>query len=607
MLNSELVSFARIVFLNVLFSFVLVSCGGGGSGSSTQAPTGPSLEVAYAEKTLLFSWSEHTGATHYKFYENNDGASGFTQLGSDLDASTRSYSHTIPVHLQEWSSARYMVEACTDSGCEASNVLFANTGVVQTIGQLTASNAGQVDEFGTAVSVSGDGNYIAIGAPRESSSATGIDGDQNDNSAAESGAVYVFNKLNNVWVQQAYIKASNTDIADFFGSAVSINEDGTTLVVGAHKEDSVATGINGNQLDNTARDSGAVYVFSRSLSTWSQQAYLKASNTENPLPEYTEIVDHFGTSVDINASGDIIVVGSPYEDGAGNGGNDSHNCATNTNCEVNSGAVYVFTRTGITWAQTAYLKASNREDRDNFGTRVAIDSIGDTLVIGSPYEDGSGTGVNSAQNNIMSLAGAAYVFKFINAQWTEQAYLKASNTDATDFFGISVAVSGDGSTLAVGATREASSTMGINGEQSDNSVILAGAVYVFTESLGSWSQQAYIKASNTDDNHYFGNVLALNTDGSILAVGGQGDDSLSDGINGDQNDNSRAFVGAAYTFVRTINTWSQRSYIKSINPVVNNIFGFSISMSNDGSILAIGERTDIVATFPADQGSVYIF
>ena len=79
------------------------------------------------------------------------------------------------------------------------------------------------------------------------------------------------------WSQQAYLKASNTEVGDGFGFSVAIS--GDTVVVGAHEEDSNATGVNGDQADNSAADSGAAYVFTRSGATWSQQAYLKASNT----------------------------------------------------------------------------------------------------------------------------------------------------------------------------------------------------------------------------------------------------------------------------------------------------------------------------------------
>ena len=147
----------------------------------------------------------------------------------------------------------------------------------------------------------GFGHTVAVGVFGEDSAATGVDGDQNDNSAGNAGAVYVFVRDGTTWTQQAYLKASNTGIFEYFGHSVAI--DGDTLVVGAVYEDSAATGVNGDQSDNSAKDSGAAYVFVRDGTTWSQQAYLKASNTDAG--------DQFGTSVAV--SGDTIVVGAWFE------------------------------------------------------------------------------------------------------------------------------------------------------------------------------------------------------------------------------------------------------------------------------------------------------
>ncbi len=116
-----------------------------------------------------------------------------------------------------------------------------------------------------------------VGANEEDSNATGVNGDESDNSASNAGAAYVFTRGGTTWSQAAYLKASNTGVSDGFGIAVAIS--GDTLVVGAPGEDSNATGVDGNQANNTATNSGAAYVFTRDSTTWSQQAYLKASNT----------------------------------------------------------------------------------------------------------------------------------------------------------------------------------------------------------------------------------------------------------------------------------------------------------------------------------------
>jgi hypothetical protein len=234
---------------------------------------------------------------------------------------------------------------------------------------------------------------VVVGAFGEGSAATGVNGDQSDNSATFAGAAYVFVRTGTAWSQQAYLKASNTNFGDQFGASVAIS--GDTIVVGANLEDSAATGVNGNQADNSAGGAGAAYVFVRSGAVWSQQAYLKASNTNGG--------DLFGSSVDI--SGDTIVVGATDEDSGATGvnGNQADESATF------AGAAYVFVRTGTTWTQQAYLKASNTDASDGFGTSVAIS--GDTVVVAAPYEDSSATGINGNQtDNSRSSAGATYVF-----------------------------------------------------------------------------------------------------------------------------------------------------------------------------------------------------
>ncbi|NNM30549.1 MAG: integrin, partial [Akkermansiaceae bacterium] len=122
---------------------------------------------------------------------------------------------------------------------------------------LKASNTGADDWFGSAVAVSG--NTVVVGAPFEGSSATGVNGNQDDNSAVRAGAVYVFTFDGESWEQEAYLKASNTDPDDRFGQTVAIS--GDTIVVGAYFEDGGAAGVGANQNDNSAGNAGAAYVF----------------------------------------------------------------------------------------------------------------------------------------------------------------------------------------------------------------------------------------------------------------------------------------------------------------------------------------------------------
>ena len=427
---------------------------------------------------------------------------------------------------------------------------------------IKASNTDTDDYFGL-VALSGD--TLAVGAPGEAGRATGVNGNQADNSAPGSGAVYVFTRSGGTWSQQAYIKASNTDSGDTFGSAIALS--GDTLAVGAWREAGSSTGVNGGrQDDNSAERSGAVYVFTRTGSIWSQQAYIKASNAEAG--------DEFGYSIAL--SGDTLAVGTRLEGSSAKGVNRSES----DNGAPSSGAVYVFTRSGGIWRQQAYLKASNTESGDEFGSPIAL--YGDTLAVGAHRESSSARGVNGSEsNNNAKSSGAVYVFTRSGGTWRQQAYLKAFNTDANDYFGTSIAISGD--TLAVGAQQESSSATGVNGSQDDNSAPLSGAVYVFTRSGGTWSRQAYLKASNTDSRDIFSYQIALS--GDTLAVSAANEGSSAKGVNGSQRDNSAPGSGAVYLFTRSGGIWRQQAYLKASNTDKGDVFA-NIALS--GRTLAVG-------------------
>ncbi|WP_421800248.1 T9SS type A sorting domain-containing protein [Haliscomenobacter sp.] len=457
---------------------------------------------------------------------------------------------------------------------------------------LKASNTNAGDEFGYSVAISGE--TIVVGTYQESSNATGVNGDQSNNSAAAAGAAYVFVRSGSTWSQQAYLKASNTEAGDFFGYSVAIS--GETIVVGAHRDDSNATGVNGDQSNNSAFNAGAAYVFVRSGSTWSQQAYLKASNTEAG--------DIFGYSVAI--SGETIVVGANGESSNATGvnGDQSNNNA------IYSGAAYVFVRSGVAWSQQAYLKASNTEANDGFGYSVAIAE--ETIVVGANAESSNATGINGDQsNNTAANAGAAYVFVRSGSIWSQQAYLKASNTNKGDWFSRSLAISGE--TIVVGAWFESSNAIGVNGNQSDNTAANAGAAYVFVRSGSTWSQQAYLKASNTDAEDYFGFSVAIS--GETIVVGAYQEASNAIGINGDQSNNNAIYSGAAYVFVRNGGSWSQQTYLKASNTGAFDKFGTSVAISEETIVVGAVHETSNATGINGDQsnnsaigaGATYVF
>lgn len=133
-----------------------------------------------------------------------------------------------------------MIEACDVTGCSASDVIMVTDAMLDTIGYFKASNTEANDRFGNAIALSDDGRTLAVAATPEDSNATGIDGNQQDNSIFSTGAVYLLRLEGGTWSQQAYIKASNTGITedafyewevDAFGMEVALNSNGDTLIV----------------------------------------------------------------------------------------------------------------------------------------------------------------------------------------------------------------------------------------------------------------------------------------------------------------------------------------------------------------------------------------
>ena len=564
-------------------SYIVVIAASDGIGETLQTITVSVTDAALSVdvlaghiKTLTFTWPAVIGATHYKLYINPNGISGYTQVGDDItDTQTEV---TIPVHLTDWFNRLYMLEGYDgDELLYSSDPVDITTLMLDTIGYIKASNTEAFDWFGNSVTLSADGNTLAVGATGEDSATTGIDGDQDDDTAEDAGAVYVFTRLGGVWTQQAYIKASNIEADDQFGTSVALSADGNTLAVGALGEDSAGIGVGGDQDDNAADDTGAVYVFTRLGGTWTQQAYIKASNAE--------AADGFGDSATLSADGNTLAVGANGEDSATTGvdGDQDDNTA------ANAGAVYVFVRVDGAWTQQAYVKASNAEEEDGFGDSVTLSADGNTLVAGALGEASAATGINGDQSdNAADDAGAVYVFTRQGEAWAQQAYIKASNTDVGDSFGDSVTLSADGNTLAVGTPVEESAAIGIDGDQGDNTAPTAGAVYVFTREDVAWTQQAYIKASNTDVGDWFGESVTLSADGHTLAVGAVWEDSATVGVNGDQGNDVVGGVGAVYMFIRNNGTWAQAAYIKAPNGENFDRFGENIALSADGSTLAAG-------------------
>jgi hypothetical protein len=264
------------------------------------------------------------------------------------------------------------------------------------------------------------------------------------------GSVYVFIRTESIWIQQAKLQATDGGVGDDFGFSVSL--DGDTALIGAPGSDDM--GI----------DSGSAYVFTRNVSTWTQQAKL--------LPSDGVAYDCFGEVVSIDD--DTALISTTRDDNY-------------------KGAVYVFTYTGTIWTQKTKLLALDGAAEDQFGCSVDVD--GDKALIGAGGDDDNG--INS---------GSAYVFTRYGTTWTQEAKLHASDGAAYDEFGF---VSLDGNTAVIGAP-------------SKNDYI--GAAYVFVWSDNNWIQQTKLLASDGNVGDYFGWTISVSN--HTILIGAQYDDDL---------------------------------------------------------------------------------
>ena len=388
---------------------------------------------------------------------------------------------------------------------------------------VKASNTGLNDQFGSPVAISDDGSTLAVSAVFEDGGGAGVNPGWDDDAIAQSGAVYLFERRAGAWSETAYVKASNAGEpgdGDTFGYAISLSGDGNTLAVGAPSEDSAAAAIDGDAADNSSEASGAVYVFERNGGDWSQQAYVKSSgNAPGAL---------FGYAVALDADGDRLAASAYDEDGG-------------------RGAVYLFARNGGAWSEEARLQPSNVETQDSIGVWIDISDDGERVAAGSPDEDSllrgvvpAGEAANDEASN--TSAGAVHVFAMDGGAWTQEAFIKASNTGLEDWFGYRLALDGEGATLAIAAPNEDSAAVGLEVNADDDSAPEAGAVYVYRRDGREWSHEAFVKSPDGEQFDEFGSAVALSNDGRTLVVGARFDDGAGEDAVADS--------GAAHVFER---------------------------------------------------------
>lgn len=520
-------------------------------------------------KQVHVNWPRVVGAKTYQVFESMDPSMPFFAV-SPLQAS-HALSLEVALHLHE--SARYVVRSCNNYGCADSSEVVAASALTGSIGYFKAINSDAMDGFGGAVATSAAGDIVAIGAYQESSGVSEGGEDFMDDDAPAAGAVYVYKKVGDEWIFETFLKAPNADAGDGFGWSVAMSGDGNVLAVGALREASA-----NEQTDNSRPSAGAVYIYRKVDQSWIFDAYLKAANPGAG--------DWFGMNVAIDALGETVAVSAYREDSSATGinGDQGNDSATD------SGAVYVFRNVGGVWEQDAYLKASNTGAFDYFGWSLSLSDDGKSIAVGAYGEDSAAMGVNGSQlSNAASFAGAAYVFVH-DLTWQQTAYVKASNTGVTDFFGTSVALDGDGDLLVVGAYGEDSASQGVGGDGQNNNAINSGAIYVFRRVQGNvWSHESYVKPFDSGPGDVFGyRALAVDDSGSLIFASSIYEDGGQTGVGGVLVDENAPDAGSVYVFLHTKNGWTQRSYVKASNTGAGDQFGSAIAIDADGGSLFVG-------------------
>ena len=520
-------------------------------------------------RSIGLKWNEVTYALRYTLYKNIDGMSGFTQYGPELAGDELSYQSTET--LYDNLQAEYKLEACNEESCLDSELLITDSGINQAIGYVkrpaddsslrlgtalafsgdgetlaasapencTADNGGLCSgvvyiyrlgetrweleasierddirpnsRFGERISLSRDGNTIAISAP-------GANSNSSSNSDSQEGAVYIYRFESSAWGETHEISGAdqgeNATRIFGLGADLALNASGDTLAIVAQSsvtndgqallyrlnEDdewaleqrfepasSISLDNTGNYLAIGARnaqgeaneDTGVgvagVYHFTvpedEEDETWVLQDELRA-------PE-TFVGQHFGHRVLLSGNARKLLVGVDYE-------------STLVNAQqLEQPEVYLFEPAeddewslSHTFAQLDQVGSgeSGGTGRSQYGAALAMSRDGSRVLIGDSAEDGNGNGffANDA-NNAAPMAGAAYLYNHVDGSWQEEIYIKAKNTGAGDEFAKAVSISGNGDIIAVGAPEEDGSAVGMDADVMADSGNAdgSGAVYLY--------------------------------------------------------------------------------------------------------------------------------
>ena len=460
----------------------------------------------------------------------------------------------------------------------------------------TASQAGA--NFGSAVALSGDGNYIVVGSSLAGS--------------ADDGAVYVYYSNNGTWEEQAKLVASNAVAGDWFGCAVDITKNGDRIIIGAQ---------HANALPYNQDNSGAAYIFQRTGTSWTEELYLSGGDGGTN--------DYFGSSVAINDDGTAIFVGAYGDD---------------TGSTSSVGYIHTYIRNGSSWAGLDWkadaedLPTTATEGSAYHGWTVACNADGTRCIEGGPGDNNQGKtncGVVTIHHRTLGVAGWKHVtnsawsaFMKTYAVWygsgnttrtisvsvdfpTTDAYTfsyQADNTITWDIDGGSpVSFSGYTTILPTTVLNLSEGTHILNISIDDAGGSGYGGAMTIADSVGNiiwttlelvttaWVKDIWLEPPYASTNGQFGWSVAMDGAGDRVVIGAVGESPT--GITS---------AGAVYVYQRTGTVWSLVQQLVASDPADGDKFGYSVSINATGDKITVGA---IYANLPTKNtaGAAYVF
>lgn len=518
------------------------SSSSGGSSSGGTAPTSAPNAVSDLAWTgevgskFTFTWTDVPDATYYKLMENEDGNSGFSQIGQDIQQGNG----TQPIYVQliKKINAQYLIQSCNTIGCSDSSAVSPTGNLADLATYIKASNSEAGDNFGIRIALSSDGSTLVVSATGEDSNDAST---PENNSKSGSGAIYIFEKINNAWSQTSFIKASSSESSIRFGFDIAISDDGQTL----------ATTRRYSYHYETPRES-QLHIYRKGNASWNLVHSVQISNGV----EY----DKYNGIFDISGNGQLVALGFDTPSSSSN----------------NSKIQFYSTSDGSSWSLDQELSPSFATNHVAFIREVALDYSGETLLTTHPnrlaiykktngtwaedYEfpldatedrdgiyslDISGDGLTVvATDSAYQTNGKAWLYKYENSTWTEKFSLVGSSNNSIH----SVRLKSDGTSLLITNTRNAETNTGFTSPDASSGHDFSGVVFKYDlQDNGSWSKDLHIKPNVSYSDLSFG-VRANISDNNTLAISAYKEDSNATGINGDQTDQNASDSGAAFIY-----------------------------------------------------------